>query len=118
MTLQHDVHVAMPGMAEVLALVAEERARQLEKWGPQSHPDLDPDQSIVLGYRDLEASVKVVNDAKAQAGLATWDTILLEEVFEALTAGTVAERIKELTEVAAVAVAWIEDLQSREGRNG
>jgi hypothetical protein len=111
MTLQHEVHVAMPGMAEVLALVAEERARQLEKWGPQSHPDLDPEFSA--NYVALEASAKEVNDSKAIAGDATWDTILLEEVFEALTAGTVAERIKELTEVAAVAVAWIEDLRGR-----
>jgi|SRR5688500_833729 len=115
MTLQHDVHVAMPDMAEVLALVAEERARQLEKWGPQSHTDLDPDSSVQWNYHALEQATKAINDAKAARNLATWDTILFEEVLESFTAGTVAERIKELTEVAAVAVAWIEDLRGRNG---
>jgi hypothetical protein len=116
MTLQHDVHVAMPDMAEVLALVAEERARQLEKWGPQRHRDIEP--SMATHYVEQETQLKLLNDYKARKGSPSWDTILLEEVYEAFTAGTVEDRIKELTEVAAVAVAWIEDLQSREGRNG
>lgn len=113
--MSRELYAQMPEWAEVLALVADERVRQVEKWGVQRHPDIDP--NLEARYREAERMVKGRNDHKEVHCAATWDTILLEEVYESFTAESVEDRIKELTEVAAVAVAWIEDLQSREGRN-
>jgi hypothetical protein len=44
---------------------------------------------------------------------ASWLTILLEEVFEAAGEEDISRLRTELVQVAAVAVAWIEDIDSR-----
>lgn len=94
----------------VLADIGEERERQFTKWGPQHHPD---------GTEDTRASRKLRDDARAYCdqlaamGKVTWSSILLEEVFEALAEGDVAKLREELVQVAAVAGAWVEDIDSR-----
>lgn len=70
----------------VLSDVLDERVRQVKKWGPQSHDD---------GY---------------------WALILGEEYGEVCQAAMdkpVQELRDELIQVAAVAVAWVEDLDAK-----
>jgi len=94
----------------VLTEVAGERARQDEKWGQQSHPDgTDEDyQVIVTGMR-----AKV--EAKARRGELTWRDILEEEIWEAYAEVDPAKLRVELTQAAAVIVAWIEAIDRRQG---
>ena len=78
----------MSDITEVLADIADERARQDEKWGDQSgHPYL------------------------------LWNAILGEEVGEVsrvLLEDLDAKRLRaELVQVAAVAVAWVETIDKR-----
>lgn len=86
-----------------------ERINQIEKWGPQDHPSF-------LGETDLrkylaQASYyKQMNDARVREDKLCWDTILLEEVFEALSEPDPALRRAELIQVAAVAIAEVEAL--------
>lgn len=77
-------------MTDPLQLIMEERARQDEKWGEQNHGQL------------------------------YWLGILVEEVGElakALIEGKDDEAGKELTQVAAVAVQWMEARQRRSNEN-
>lgn len=103
--------VAMPVVAEILADVADERLRQLRMWGVQRHLDLSPTTRRDAPF--VEARTRAYNQDAANDGVSTWDGILLEEVYEALNAPTPELMAKELVEVAAVAVAWVEDLRSR-----
>jgi hypothetical protein len=94
---------------EVLADVAEERVRQHEKWGPQHHEDgtlesFNAEASIWRRYNDMSV---------ATSGDTDWKGILLEEVYEALAETDIEKLRTELIQVAAVAVAWVEDLDSR-----
>lgn len=97
------------GQAVVLNDIADERARQLRKWGPQSHPDgTDPK------YADLANLHRSACDAEARtpAG-SSWRSILREETYESFAETDRAALRKELVQAAAVAVAWIEDLDKR-----
>lgn len=116
--------------AGVVSEVAEERARQDEKWGEQNHPDgwtapfaLMMEQG--LDVRDDALATELADifraraDALAEQGIITWADILLEEVFEALgEAGAPVRdpsRLRgELIQVAAVAVAWVEAIDRRQ----
>lgn len=103
---------------EVLADVAEERVRQHEKWGPQHHPDGTAfnkgSHGMGGGYGFLRDHFTLIND-ELPAGAHNWDTILLEELFEALAESDLQKLRTELIQVAAVAVAWVEDIDSRGG---
>jgi hypothetical protein len=93
----------------VLQEVLAERIRQDEKWGEQNHPD-------GTGARRWADAANVVrgevNDA-ARQGRTSWNGVLREEVFEALAESDQAKLRKELVQVAAVAVAWIEAIDRR-----
>lgn len=94
---------------EVLADVADERVRQHEKWGPQHHADgtgpiFEAEAWAWKHYNDMRVGV---------TGDTYWKGILLEEVYEALAEQDRAKLREELVQVAAVAVAWVEDLDSR-----
>ncbi len=91
-----------------LASVEAELFRQRNVWGEQDHEYLR-DEFHKNAYTLLEDYYKSVYDE--QSGEPTWDVILLEEVFEALSAATDEERIKELAQVAAVAVSMIGNLR-------
>ena len=98
---------------DVLFEVYEERLRQIEKWGVQDHPvGSDPEGQLAgvtfTEYRDLLTSF---ND---EYGNPFWGTILLEEVFEALCEPEGSSDLrKELLQVAAVAVAVVENLDRK-----
>lgn len=101
---------------DILKEIEKERARQDSKWGEQHHPDQCdyPTPEYKQEYYSLEAeSYKMHNDWSAKRGKTTWDDILLEEVYEALSEPDPKKKIEELIQVAAVAVVWIEDLMSR-----
>lgn len=100
----------------VLADVNEERYQQANKWGPQHHPDQLPGSKLAgHSFKYLADAYKQSNDSdEAKAPEFTnWTNILLEEVFEALSEHDIAMLRKELVQVAAVAVAWIEDIDYR-----
>ena len=87
-----------------------ERRRQIDKWGWQRHPD----DTGAIAYKVRREAFTQINDWRASRALpAEWDDILLEEVYEALSETDVAKLRKELVQVAAVCVAWIEDIDSR-----
>lgn len=101
----------VPEWAEILADVADERLRQVRMWGVQRHLDLAP--LTKTRAPAAERQVRSYNWDADNDGMTTWDGILLEEVYEAFNAPTPELMAKELVEVAAVAVAWVEDLRSR-----
>ena len=88
-----------------------ERWRQLRKWGHESHPD------GTGGYlSDIAANAyRAECEANFAAGTGTWRHILLEEVYEALAEAERGPLRNELVQVAAVCLAWIEDLDNRAG---
>jgi hypothetical protein len=88
--------------------VMDERVRQDAKWGVQNHPD---GTSETLAPLALEA--KALTDALARSGHLTWKEILNEEVQEAFAEEDVDALRKELVQVAAVAIAWIQDIDRR-----
>lgn len=92
---------------DVLNEVALERILQDDQWGVQSHPNTNAvARSFIADQYDIKRSV----EADSQNGRCTWAHILLEEVAEAVEE-TDPQRIREeLVQVAAVCVAWVEDL--------
>jgi hypothetical protein len=107
-------------MDDVLALVREERVRQLERYGQQDLDDgtgplaqwavpvsLEP--AKVLEGRLREAYEKW----EATHGAPTWRHLVVEEVAEALQETDPARLAEELTQVAALCVSWVEALRSR-----
>lgn len=95
---------------EVLLDVKRERERQVRKWGPQQHPD----GTGGIRFKALRDVYTRINDGReADAEPAVWSDILLEEVYEALSETDPVKLMTELTQVAAVAVAWVEDRRAR-----
>jgi len=97
-----------------------ERDRQDAKWGVQSHPDNSPFEDSLVRDLPPASAAQQQCDQEARIGSVSWSTVLLEEVLEALedssagaNTGTLRE---ELIQVAAVAAAWVEDIDRREGR--
>lgn len=94
----------------ILTDVFDERHRQVQKWGVQKHTDGTSPEDYAVQVELF----KNHNDHQAMHGRDnSWDTILLEEVFEALAETDPVKLREELVQSAAVIVAWIEDLESR-----
>jgi hypothetical protein len=93
-----------------------ERERQIEKFGIQTHPFSDAPT-----FKTALRLTRETYDRETAEGNVTWDTILLEEVWEALTSAYVAgpweNRKAELIQVAAVAVAAWTDMVRQEHDN-
>ncbi len=105
----------MPDMDEDFARIdaiageiADERRRQVTRWGRQDHPSVGP--AGTEPFAPVVARWKAVNDARMASGAHSWDAILLEEVFEALAEPDPVRRRTELIQVAAVAAAEIESI--------
>lgn len=83
--------------------VWEELSAVWNRYGRQDRPYLDTPQ-LADTYRDSELRYKEIYAKQEQEpGGPTWDTILLEETFEALSASDVTSRYSELVQVAAMA---------------
>lgn len=121
--------VLPPETADMLAFVGMERVRQNQKWGVQRHPDVDP---LLVNLADMPLAratamarmygVPTATEAKEmceeafKVGAGTYAHILNEEhseAIEAATIGTDEELLTELIQVAAVAVAWAEQVAER-----
>lgn len=121
--------------SEGLAAVAEEMASQFVKWGEQNHPSFADDAPFSAGlgrelsieyendhtygevaksYRGLAEDYQRINDFREENRLQRWDSILLEEVFEALAEDDPRARIKELIQVAAVAIQFAKSIERNE----
>lgn len=92
-----------------LGSVLAENVRQVKKWGIQHHPDGTGN----AGYVVLADEAKRLADQAHENGTLTWRHILQEEYLEALAESDPEKLAEELVQVAAVAVAWLVDLQSR-----
>ena len=66
-------------------------------------------------YRNARDASQAHSDRQEAAGTITWTDILLEEVFEALAETDPARLREELVQVAAVALAIVEDLDWKSG---
>lgn len=104
----------------VLQEVAAERTAQDEKWGQQNHPSGTGPTLIVPfhGYAEQAAEkAKALCDSEHHAGNGTWQHILSEEFLEALAEPEIEHHVealrRELLQVAAVAVAWVECIDRR-----
>ena len=110
------VHPVDP-FAGVFADIRDEMVKQDEKWGEQNHPmhgGKVPERGRIS--HDGQADTwKAINDSRASVDQIGWDGILLEESFEAAGAATVEDQIKELVQVAAVAVQAIRALKRQAG---
>lgn len=90
-----------------------ERRRQEAKWGVQNHPSV-PDfperrRSIELGLPG-EFWAKETCECRAKDGALTWGHITVEELCEAVEAKGEMARREELIQLAAVVLAWIENI--------
>lgn len=94
----------------VIGDVVDERRRQNTKWGVQHHSNGTGYPGTAADARDAQARC----DAAFRDGIGTWRHILTEEIAEAYAETDRAALRAELIQVAAVAVAWIEDLDSRD----
>lgn len=102
-----------PSLAPLLSIfelsVVAERYRQLRKWGVQHHPD-----GTGSGYdKHFAHATRNACNVAARDGSLTWRHILAEEVYEAFAESEYEPLRNELIQVAAVALAWVEDLDSR-----
>ncbi|MFH9813437.1 hypothetical protein ACH4NI_35395 [Streptomyces olivaceus] len=101
--------LATPGLDQHMTEVDAERQRQLARFGDQHHPD--GTGSTTDKERADEARRHC--DHTTHTGQLTWNDILTEEVCEALAESEPGLLRTELVQVAAVALAWISDLDSR-----
>lgn len=95
-----------------LSDVAAERMAQNAKWGPQHH--LDGTSTIRYHILRDEAIAQCDWESSWFLDGSTWRSILKEETFEAFAEEDQVKLRAELVQAAAVAVAWIEDIDSRE----
>ncbi len=89
----------------VLDEVHYERISQDDKWGQQDHP-----MGTHTAYANRADELKKLNDHLAKTGGITWRDVLLEEVYEALAEIDPVKLRAELVQVAAVAVAIVENI--------
>lgn len=89
-----------------IELIIKERKRQDDKWGKQSHTNGTGHFSLV----EEAARARMVCERAFKNDVGTWRHILDEEVREAFAENDPDALFTELTHVAAVAVAWMEDL--------
>jgi len=108
-----------------LNAVRTELERQDAKWGVQNHPNIssvikdNPElqakerTSYLADYANHAEFYKELNDKIVKEGEIGWDTILLEEVYEALEQDDTEKLLAELDQVAAVAMAYKASIQRR-----
>lgn len=113
----------LPFAARVLEEVSHERGRQINKHGDQSHlPDGTGDDRHLLRdverptYGTLAYKARSHTDARSESkgdGSVTFADVLLEEVFEAVAESDEIALRKELIQVAAVCVQWVQAIDGR-----
>lgn len=112
--------------AEIFDEVAAERDRQDVLFGtPNNLPSVPScgaggecrlDCAVILLGVPTEASIKEAVSLRKQMGTLTWAHVALEELVEAVSAKNAVDRRKELVQLTAVLVAWIECLDRTHDR--
>jgi hypothetical protein len=95
---------------QVILDVLNERVEQDRKWGEQNHPDGTEANNDNL---DTLAAIRGYYEDAEESNTLTWRHILEEEVAEVFASGNPRDLRRELVQVAAVAVAWIEAIDRR-----
>jgi hypothetical protein len=98
--------VKLPG---IYSEIADERQRQDAMWGPQNHLD-------GTGGREREHLASMARhycNTNFKQGSGTWRDILNEETCEAFAESDPLKLRRELVQVAAVCVAWLEAIDRR-----
>lgn len=107
---------------KILEEINKERDRQDAKWGKdQTHPDVDIEaldgyDACIFAGVVTEESAKRYCELSSAGGVTNWAGILVEEIAESLHAAgqkDLEHTREELIQVAAVAVAWVEDVDRR-----
>lgn len=98
--------------SQLLKEVMAERLRQDQKWGDQTHdiftyPDAESER---LRHEAAATQCKMAYHYSSEPG---WDLILMEEVYEAFSETNPAAQREEFIQVAAVALAIVEDLDRK-----
>lgn len=104
---------ALTPTQKVLLEVEAERKAQDERWGEQNHPlggGKNPAAAREV-YAQKAEGWKAINDDRVEADTMGWDSIVLEEVFEALAEEDPQVAREEWVQIAAVAVAAIERIE-------
>ncbi|MEV4839866.1 NUDIX domain-containing protein [Nonomuraea sp. NPDC049486] len=112
MTIDGDY--GLPGsLGRVLRAVADERVAQDRRWGVQ--------EGLTDGtgpqHGDEAERAKRETGEASREGRLTWRHVLVEEVLEAFAEEDPDRLRAELTQVAAVAVKWIQDIDRRAARD-
>lgn len=94
----------------VLDEVAQERAWRKTRWANQSFPD----GTGTRAAREAAEEARRWRQTASRTDNLRWRDMLTEEVYGAFAESDPARLRARLTNVAAVAVAWIEDLESRD----
>lgn len=108
----------------ILADIAQERVKQLEKWGEQSHPCVPADVLETLGQTgnamserfiasEMERAAKADCQRNFKLGRGTWYAIAWEELAESGATTDLDSRREELVQLGAVVVAWLEDVDKK-----
>ena len=104
-----------PVQRKLLGEILQERVLQDATHGASGHPDADATLPLKnpagYGLPGVSAARAAVRSA-AREGRMAWPYILVEEVAEAVDVAGVSDTLlkRELIQVAAVALAWLEDL--------
>lgn len=106
----HELVVSTAAQGIVFGDIADERVRQDQKWGDQSHR-LNGTSPVFASARDRAR--RDCDAAEQTADKATWTHILREETLEAFSEVDEEKLRVELVQCAAVIVAWIENLDKR-----
>jgi hypothetical protein len=91
---------------EIFMLISNELERQNELHGEENLELIN--NKYLEHYKELTIKYKEINKAKT---LLTWDDILLEEIYEALSENEFEKQKEELIQVAATAIRIIESLE-------
>jgi hypothetical protein len=98
----------LDGYSDEIEAVVAELAAQGEKWGVQDHPLIGgfPERENLLrrNYKAREVELQQQNKGRVEADTIGWDSILLEEAYEALSEGDLDKAYVELIQTAAVAI--------------
>jgi len=107
-------------VSTAMADAIDERVRQLAKWGDQTHacvpwelPTRGFDEQMVA--QQMERAAKADCELAFKQGRGTWWHIANEELAETLAADNAADRRKELVQLTAVCLAWLEDMDNKAG---
>jgi hypothetical protein len=103
---------AHAGLDRVLADITTEREAQHAAWGVQDQMR----DGTGPQWTSLAETARRECEHASEAGRLSWRHVLVEEVAEALAEDDVALLRRELVQVAAVAVQWIQAIDHRSAR--